>query len=276
VKRSGARPWASIAPRLVCASRFWPKTHALVVHEARHLKDGSRDGQLVVVSRDLADGALRHRHRHPAAAGAGRLELPVAAARGPVRHAQRGKARHAFAFEPRQCMAPLPRAYQWADGSGYLTTSSWCAARAVPTCPTRTLRADPLMYQGGSDDLLGPDRRRLLLRPGRRHRLRGRAGGDHRRRADGRHARQALDGVRLLMLVNDWTLRHLVPAEMAKGFGFVQSKPATAFGPVAVTPDELGEAWQRRSRAPAAAQQLERRRVGLPDAGRAWTSTSAS
>ena len=69
---------------------------------------------------------------------------------------------------------------------------------------------------------------------------------------------QALDGIRLLMLANDVSLRNLIPAELAKGFGFFQSKPATAFSPVAVTPDELGDAWQRRPRAPDAAKHLER------------------
>jgi fumarylacetoacetate (FAA) hydrolase len=109
------------------------------------------------------------------------------------------------------------------------------------------------MYQGGSDDFLGPATTPPFARPTGASTSRP-SGRHHRRRADGRHARaQALDGVRLLMLANDWSLRNLVPAELAKGFGFVQSKPATAFSPVAVTPDELGDAWQRRPRAPDAA-----------------------
>jgi len=154
-----------------------------------------------------------------------------------------GRTRHAFAFDPRQCMAPLPRAFRWADGSAYLNHVE-LVRRARGAEPPAGLRDEPLMYQGGSDDFLGPCDDLPIS--------------DHERGIDfeakiavvtgdvpmGATPEAALEGVRLLMLANDWTLRALVPAELAKGFGFVQSKPATAFAPVAATPDELGAAWR--------------------------------
>ncbi len=207
------------------------------------LKDGSRDGQLAVVSRDLTTAHF--------AAGIARsmrqlldawhfispqLEDLYATLNG-------GKARHAFAFDPAQCMAPLPRAYQWADGSAYLNHVQLVRkARGAET--PESFRLDPLMYQGGSDDFLGP-------RDGARF-LDEAWGIDFESEVVvitgdvpmGSSPEAALEGIRLLMLANDVSLRNLIPAELAKGFGFFQSKPATAFSPVACTPDELGAAWQ--------------------------------
>jgi fumarylacetoacetate (FAA) hydrolase len=206
------------------------------------LKDGSRDGQLAVVSRDLTSA-------HFAAGIAGTLQRALddwnfiapqledlyATLNG-------GKARHAFPFDPARCMAPLPRAFQWADGSAYLNHVALVRKARGAEVPARFYE-DPLMYQGGSDDLLGPNDDAPFAST--------EWGIDFEAEIAvvtgdvplGAGPEQALEGVRLLMLVNDWSLRNLVPAELAKGFGFLQSKPATAFGPVAVTPDELGAAW---------------------------------
>jgi len=210
------------------------------------LKDGSRDGQLAVVSRDLATA-----HFASGIAGtlqralddwnfiAPQLEDLYATLNG-------GKARHAFPFEPARCMAPLPRAFQWADGSAYLNHVELVRKARGAEVPA-SFYEDPLMYQGASDDLLGPNDDVPFMPE---------AGADWGIDFEaevavvtgdvpiGAGPEQALEGVRLLMLVNDWSLRNLIPAELAKGFGFFQSKPATAFGPVAVTPDEIGAAWQ--------------------------------
>jgi fumarylacetoacetate (FAA) hydrolase len=206
-------------------------------------RDGSRDGQLVVVSRDLSTA-------HFATGIATRMQALLddwnfvsPQLEDLSTTLNQGRSRHAFAFDPRLCMAPLPRAFQWADGSAYLSHAErvW-HARGAEMPPN--LRSDPLMYQGGSDDFLGPT--------------------DDARFASAEHGidfeaelavvtgdlplgatpAQALESVRLLMLANDWTLRALVPAELDKLLGLVQSKPATAWAPVAVTPDELGDAWQ--------------------------------
>ncbi len=188
-------------------------------------QDGSRDGQLVVVSRDLATA-------HFASACASRLQqvlddwnflspqlqdLYVAL--------NQGRARHAFSFDPRRCMAPLPRAYQWVAGAG----------RHDPGPPADGLEAAPTMLQGASDDLLGPHDDACFGAEALG--IDFNAGlavitGDV---AMGASAEQALDGVRLLMLANGWALRASPGA----------AQPAAAFGPVAVTVDELGKAWQR-------------------------------
>jgi fumarylacetoacetate (FAA) hydrolase len=140
-------------------------------------------------------------------------------------------------------MAPLPRAYAWADGSAYLNHVELVRKARGADMPESFL-GDPLVYQGGSDDFLGPcDDAPFATADG---------GIDFEAEiavitgdvANGATPEQALEGVRLVMLANDWSLRNLVPNELAKGFGFFQSKPATAFSPVAVTPDELGAAWQ--------------------------------
>ena len=140
-------------------------------------------------------------------------------------------------------MAPLPRAYQWADGSAFPNHIDLLSRARGQQAPADFMD-DPRVYQGGSDDLLGPHDDAVFADAA--------WGIDYEAElavvtgdvAMGTSADAALDSVRLLLLANDWSLRHLVPGELAKGFGFLQSKPATAFAPVAVTPDELGAAWQ--------------------------------
>src|SRR5439155_12837656 len=177
-----------------------------------------------------------------------------------------GKARHAFPFDPALCMAPLPRAYQWADGSAYLNHVELVRKARNAEVP-ESFYSDPLMYQGGSDDFLGPcDDARFADEAW---------GIDFEAEvavitgdvAMGTPAESALEGVRLLMLANDWSLRHLIPTELAKGFGFFQSKPATAFSPVAVTPDELGDAWQGGRVHLTLQSSWNGRKVGMCEAG---------
>lgn len=206
------------------------------------LKDGSRDGQLLVVSRDLATA-------HIAAGIAPTLQraLDDWAFIAPqlqdlYETLNQGKARHAFAFVPEQCAAPLPRAYQWADGSSYVNHVE-LARKARNAAMPESFWHDPLMYQGGSDDFIGA----------RDDAAFGSTDWGIDFEAElavvtddvpmGTLAAQAADHVRLLMLLNDWSLRQLIPDELAKGFGFFHGKPATAFAPVAVTPDELGNDW---------------------------------
>jgi fumarylacetoacetate (FAA) hydrolase len=229
-------------------------------------KDGSRDGQLVVVSRDLTLA-------HYASGVATRLQQvlddwnflspQLEELSQTLNH---GKARHAFAFDPRLCMAPLPRAYQWADGSAFINHVELVRKARGAEVPA-SFYTDPLMYQGGSDDFTGP--RDDIVCASVAHGIDFEAEvavitGDV---AMGTAPDAAIDAIRLLMLANDVSLRHLIPAELAKGFGFFQSKPATAFGPVAVTPDELGTAW-RHGRVHLNLESVwNGRRVGLCDAG---------
>ncbi len=229
-------------------------------------KDGSRDGQLVVVARDL--GAA-----HYATGIASRLQQVLddwnflaPQLQDLYEQLNAGRARHAFAFDARQCMAPLPRAYQWADGSAYLNHVELVRRARGAEVPA-SFYTDPLMYQGGSDDFLGPCDDVVVPSEAMGIDFEAEIAvitGDVKM---GASPEQALDGVRLLMLANDVSLRNLIPAELAKGFGFFQSKPATAFSPVAVTLDELGDAWQGGRVHLTLQSTWNRRRVGMCDAG---------
>ena len=229
-------------------------------------KDGSRDGQLVVVSRDLGTA-------HYATGIADRLQQVLDDWNFLSPQLQdlydvlnQGKGRHAFAFDPRQCMAPLPRAYQWADGSAYLNHVELVRAARDAKVP-ESFYQDPLMYQGGSDDFIGPCDD--VVCPSEDF------GIDFEAEIVvvtddvpmGATPERALDGIRLVMLANDVSLRNLVPAELAKGFGFLQSKPATAFSPVAVTLDELGDAWDKGRLDLVLQSTWNGRKVGMCEAG---------
>jgi fumarylacetoacetate (FAA) hydrolase len=229
--------------------------------------DSSRDGQLIVVSRDLQSA-------HYATGIAGRLQqvlddwnfmAPQLQDLSDALNA--GRARHAFPFEPARCMAPLPRACQWADGSAFINHVELVRKARGVEVPAN-FYTDPLMYQGASDDLLGPCDDIVVASED--------FGIDFESEiavitADvpmGATPAQALDGIRLVMLVNDVSLRNLIPDELAKGFGFFQGKPATAFSPVAVTLDELGDAWDQQGRFNLTLQSTwNGRKVGMCEAG---------
>ena len=229
-------------------------------------KDGSRDGQLVVVSRDLSTA-------HYATGIASKLQQVLddwnfisPQLQDLYETLNNGKARHAFPFEPTQCMAPLPRAYQWADGSAFINHVELVRKARNSEVP-ETFYTDPLMYQGGSDDFIGPRDDVVVASEA--------FGIDFEAEiavitADvgmGTTPEQAIDSVRLVMLANDVSLRNLIPAELAKGFGFFQSKPATAFSPVAVTIDELGDAWQGGRLHMTLQSTWNGRKVGMCEAG---------
>jgi fumarylacetoacetate (FAA) hydrolase len=229
-------------------------------------KDGSRDGQLVVVSRDLATA-------HYATGIADRLQQVLddwgflsPQLQDLYDSLNSGKARHAFPFDPAACMAPLPRAYQWADGSAYINHVELVRAARKAEVP-ESFYTDPLMYQGGSDDLLGPCDDVVVREEEWGIDFEAEVAVITGDVAMGSTAEQALDGIRLVMIANDVSLRNLIPAELAKGFGFLQSKPATAFGPVAVTLDELGDAWQQGRLHLTLQSSWNGRKVGMCEAG---------
>jgi fumarylacetoacetate (FAA) hydrolase len=207
------------------------------------LKDGSRDGALVVVSRDLSCA-------HYATGIATKMQQALddwgfisPQLQDLYEKLNQGRTRHAFALDSRQCMAPLPRAYQWASSSALIHHEELVGVVHRSEVPARDETA-PLIYQGGSDDFLGPCDDCVV--PSEDVGIDFEAAvavitGDVNM---GSTPAQALEGVRLLMIANDWSLRNLIADELAKGLGFLQSKPATAFSPVAVTPDEVGDAWQ--------------------------------
>ena len=230
------------------------------------LKDGSRDGQLAVVSRDLSLA-------HYATGIAGTMQRLLddwnfisPQLEDLYATLNDGRARHAFAFDVQQCMAPLPRAYQWADGSAYVNHVELVRKARGAEVPA-SFYDDPLMYQGASDDFLGPTEDAVFASADWGIDFESELAVVTGDVAIGTPADSALESVRLLMLVNDWSLRNLIPAELAKGFGFLQGKPATAFGPVAVTPDELGAAWRGGRVHLALESRCNGQRLGLTEAG---------
>ncbi len=203
---------------------------------------GGRDGRLAVVSGDLTRAA-------PAAAIAPTLQAalddwarakPALAAL--ARELEAGRA-ECLPFDATKVLAPLPRAYHWVDGSAYVNHVELVRKSRGATMP-ESFWTDPLVYQGGSDDFLPPAADAPFDSEDWGIDLEGEVAVVTDDVVMGTNAQSARGHIQLVMLVNDWSLRNLIPAELAKGFGFYQSKPATAFSPVAVTPDELDGAWK--------------------------------
>ncbi len=225
-----------------------------------------RDGRLAVVSRDLATCIAV-----PRIAPTLQAALDFWAQTAPQLEEvygmlNRGGVGDAVPFDAKACLSPLPRAYQWADGSAYVTHVELVRkARGVEMPPG--FWTDPLMYQGGSDSFVGPGDDIVA--------------GDEAWGIDfeaevavvtddvpyGTTAPEAGGHIKLLMLANDVSLRNLIPGELAKNFGFFQSKPASAFSPVAVTPDEVGGRWRDAKLHLPLQVWLNGEKFGEPDAG---------
>lgn len=230
------------------------------------LRNGGRDGVLVVVDKTLA-----HCVRVPEIAGhmqaaLERWERVAPALDRVARSLDAGERQNAEPFDHTACAAPLPRAYQFADGSAYVTHVELVRKARGAEMP-ESFWTDPLMYQGLSDHFLGP--REAI------------AAADEAWGIDfeaevavivddvpmGTTAEQASGHIKLVTLLNDVSLRGLIPAELGKGFGFFHSKPASALAPAAVTPDELGDAWDGGKVCLPLISHLNGRLIGRPDAG---------
>jgi fumarylacetoacetate (FAA) hydrolase len=206
------------------------------------LRDGGRDGCLVVVSRDLKY-AVRGSNVAPTLLSALESWLTTAPELEKLSAAlNSGGAAGAFELDLRQLAAPLPRAWGWLDGSAFHSHGD-LMQKVFKLPPIEGRDTRPLMYQGGSDDLLGActDMPFPSERDGIDFEAEVAVVVDHL--PMGTQAAQALEHVKLIMLANDASLRGLAPVEMKTGFGWIQAKPSTSFSPVAVTPDELGPAW---------------------------------
>lgn len=206
------------------------------------LKNGSRDGLLVVVSRDLRRcvavptiAATMQQLLDNWATLASKLEHVYQALNA-------GKVDGEMAFEPVNAESPLPRAYQWADGSAYVNHVELVRKARNAEMPP-SFWTDPLMYQGGSDDFIGPCDNIDVSSEDYGIDFEGEVAVITDDVPMACSADEARSKIRLLMLVNDVSLRGLIPNELAKGFGFFHSKPSSAFSPVAVTPDELADKW---------------------------------
>jgi fumarylacetoacetate (FAA) hydrolase len=231
------------------------------------LKRGGRDGRLVIVSRDLA-------RCQPVPGIAQTLQAalddwdsvaPRLAARAAALEANPAQA-DAQDFDPAQCAAPLPRAYHWVDGSAYVNHVELVRKARGAEMPA-SFWTDPLVYQGGSDDLLGARDDAPFADEAWGIDLEAEIAVITDDVPMGTQAAAAAAHIKLLTLVNDWSLRNLIPGELAKGFGFYQSKPATSFAPVAVTPDELGDAWRDCKVHLPLVSRINSQPFGQPDAG---------
>ena len=205
------------------------------------LKNGTRDGKLIVVTRDLTrytDASYLVPTLQAAIDNWARIAPHLEALAESLEHGSVPSER----FHEHDAHSPLPRAYQWADGSAYVNHVELVRRARNAEMPS-TFWTDPLMYQGGSDTFIGPRDPIVMADEAWGIDMEGEVAVIVDDVRAGASADEARDAIRLVMLVNDVSLRGLIPAELAKGFGFFQSKPSSAFSPVAVTPDELGEAW---------------------------------
>lgn len=230
------------------------------------LNNGKRDGALVVVSRDLSRAV-----RVPQLAATLQAALDEWAELAPkltavYQQLNDGTCADAFPFDETACLSPLPRAYQWADGSAYVNHVELVRKARGAEMP-ESFWHDPLMYQGGSDSFLPP---RGSIPMGSEE-----WGIDFESEIAvitddvpmGTSPQAAAGHIKLLMLVNDVSLRNLIPGELAKGFGFFQSKPSSSFSPLAITPDELGDDWRDGKVHLPLETHLNGALFGAPDAG---------
>ena len=206
------------------------------------LKNGTRDGVLVVVSKDLTQcSTVGHIASTMQTAldnwesVAPRLERVAAGLETGAQPVQR--------FHEHEAYSPLPRAYQWADGSAYVNHVELVRKARNAEMP-ETFWIEPLMYQGGSDTFLAPRDPIIMSDEAYGIDMEGEIAVIVDDVPMGASSQEAAKAIRLIMLVNDVSLRSLIPGELAKGFGFFQSKPSSAFSPVAVTPAELGNSWK--------------------------------
>ena len=231
------------------------------------LRRGGRDGVLVVVSRDLSRAVSAGEVAPPLQAALDDWARVAPALSRLAASLERGERADAVRFDPAEAAAPLPRAYGWVDASAYVNHIELVRkARGVPMPPS--FWTEPIMYQGGSDTFLGC---RDPIPVG------DEAGWGADFEAEvavivddvplGATRTIAQDAIRLVVILNDVSLRGLIPDELAKGFGFIHGKPSTAFAPVAVTPDELGEAWDGTKVHLPLAVDLNGERFGAPNAG---------
>jgi fumarylacetoacetate (FAA) hydrolase len=225
-----------------------------------------RDGMLVVVSRDLSRAT-----KVPEIAATLQAALDNWAVSKPKLEAvyQRlsdGLEQGAFAFEQAACHSPLPRAYHWADGSAYVNHVELVRKARGAEIP-ESFWHDPLMYQGGADCFIPPHSPIQMADEAWGIDLEAEIAVITDDVPMGASAAEAAGHIQLLMLVNDVSLRNLIPGELAKGFGFYQSKPSSSFSPVAITPDELGDSWEGGKVHRPLVSHINGALFGQPDAG---------
>ena len=206
------------------------------------LKNGTRDGQLVVVSRDLRYATVTPNVAPTMLRAIEDWSRVKGALIALYQELNAGRVENAMPFDPSKCTAPLPRAPQWLDASSFLNHGE-LMQKAFGLAPIDNVDTIPLMYQGASDDFLGPTDDIAAPAESDGIDFEGEAGVIVDDVPMGTTARDAASHIKLVVLINDVSLRAHAPREMRTGFGFLHAKPSTAFAAIAVTPDELGEAW---------------------------------
>ena len=238
------------------------------------LKSGGRDGTLVVVSRDLVTCQAVPKIARTLQQALDDWDHVAPRLRQVYDQLNEGRSATAESFLEEECASPLPRAYQWADGSAYINHVELVRKARKAEVPA-SFYTDPLMYQGGSDSFVGPYDPIAVLSEEWGVDLEAEVAVVTGDVPMGASEEQAAQAIRLVMLVNDVSLRNLIPRELEKGFGFFQSKPASAFSPVAVTPDELGDAWRDSKLHLPLLVTLNDQPFGRPDAGEDMTFSFA-
>ena len=236
------------------------------------LKTGGRDGTLVVVSRDLRRAVAVRDIAPTLQSVLDDWDQTAPLLEEVAEHLENGQVAADFPFDPSTVAAPLPRAYHWVDGSAYVNHVELVRKARGAEMP-QSFWHDPLVYQGGSDDLLGPRDDILVASEDFGIDMEAETAVMTGDVPMGTRAKDAGEHIKLLMIVNDVSLRNLIPGELAKGFGFYQSKPSTAFSPVAVTPDELGDAFQDGKFLLPLRTTLNGKPFGEPDCGVDMTFT---
>jgi fumarylacetoacetate (FAA) hydrolase len=234
------------------------------------LKTGSRDGSLVVVSRDLKTYQRVPKIAATLQHALDNWEVTSPRLREVYNMLNDGSALAAQPFDESACHSPLPRAYQWADGSAYINHVELVRKARNAEVPA-SFYTDPLMYQGGSDSFVGPRDPIAVLSEDWGIDLEAEVAVITGDVPMGATPEECAKHIRLVMLVNDVSLRNLIPNELMKGFGFFQSKPASAFSPVCVTPDELGADWQDSKLCLPLLVTLNGKPFGRPNAGEDMT-----
>jgi fumarylacetoacetate (FAA) hydrolase len=230
------------------------------------LRGAGRDGQLIIVDRALARYVPATHIAPTLQAALDRWHEVEPQLRAAAAQLESAPPAHAQPFDARACAAPLPRAYQWLDGSAYLHHVELVRKARGAEMPA-SFRTDPLMYQGGSDGLLGAYDDAAFVSEDHGIDLEAEVAVMTDDVPLGTTAQASAAHVKLIVLVNDWSLRNLIPAELAKGFGFLQSKPATAFSAIAATPDELGGAWHDGKLNLPLVSKINGEVLGRPNAG---------
>ncbi|MBC7984943.1 MAG: fumarylacetoacetate hydrolase family protein [Candidatus Obscuribacterales bacterium] len=230
------------------------------------LNNRTRDGQLLVVNCDLTRAVAVRQIAPTLQAALDDWREKSRALAAVSEQLNNGDLTDSFPFNAQDVLSPLPRAYQWVDGSAYVNHVELVRRARNAEMPP-SFWTEPLVYQGGSDAFLAPTADASFVSEEHGIDMEAEVAVivDDVSMASGVHA--AREHIKLVMLVNDWSLRNLIPAELAKGFGFYQSKPATAFSPVAVTPDELGAAWDGSKVSLPLITQLNGELFGRPNAG---------